>query len=192
MKYLTKLLTLLALLTLPLWLSAQLGNFGRNKPNYEKFDFKVYQSPNFELYTYLDNEEWRQNFLNASEEWYRVHQSIFGDTIDFRNPLVIYADHADFQQTNTINGAISTGVGGVTEAFKNRVIMPVAHTNQQTHHVLGHELVHAFQFDVVIRGIALASGIWRTFPSGWWRGSLNTLVSVPLTPLPPCGCEMPY
>jgi hypothetical protein len=152
MKYLTKLLTLLALLTLPLWLSAQLGNFGRNKPNYEKFDFKVYQSPNFELYTYLDNEEWRQNFLNASEEWYRVHQSIFGDTIDFRNPLVIYADHADFQQTNTINGAISTGVGGVTEAFKNRVVMPVAHTNQQTHHVLGHELVHAFQFDVVIRG----------------------------------------
>ncbi|MTB52889.1 PD40 domain-containing protein [Lewinella sp. W8] len=152
MKKLLSAVSLFSLLLLPGLLSAQLGNFGRNKPNYDNFDFKVYQSPNFELYTYLNNQEWLEDFLNDSEEWYRVHQRVLNDTIDFRNPLIIYANHADFQQTNAINGAIGTGTGGVTEAFKNRVIMPVAHTNQQTHHVLGHELVHAFQYDMVIRG----------------------------------------
>ncbi|TXF91349.1 hypothetical protein FUA23_01235 [Neolewinella aurantiaca] len=144
--------TVLAALLLPAFVAAQTGGFGRNKPHYENFDFKVHESPHFELYSYIDNAEWLQDFLNDSEEWYRVHQRVLKDTIDFRNPMIIYANHPDFQQTNAINGAIGTGTGGVTEAFKNRVILPVAHTNQQTHHVLGHELVHAFQYDMIIRG----------------------------------------
>ncbi|PHI18227.1 hypothetical protein CEQ90_19015 [Lewinellaceae bacterium SD302] len=127
-------------------------SFGRNKPNYEQFDFKVYQSPHFELYTYLTDSTWRHDFLNDSEEWYHNHSRVLNDTIAFRNPMIIYGNHADFQQTNAISGSIGTGTGGVTEAFKNRVILPVAMTNQQTHHVLGHELVHAFQYDMVIRG----------------------------------------
>ena len=147
----TRGLALLSLM-LPLALSAQFGTFGRNKPSYESFDFRVYQSPHFELYTYIDNEEWLLDYLNDSEEWYQVHQRVLRDTIEFRNPMIIYANHPDFQQTNAINGAIGTGTGGVTEAFKNRVVLPVAHTNQQTHHVTGHELVHAFQYDMVIRG----------------------------------------
>ncbi|WP_116125690.1 PD40 domain-containing protein [Lewinella sp. IMCC34183] len=141
------------LLCLPVLTTAQgFNSFGRNKPNYENFDYDVYQTPHFELYTYIDNEEWLKNFLNDSEEWYRVHQLVLRDTIDFKNPMIIYANHADFQQTNAISGAIGSGTGGVTEALKNRVVLPVAHTNAQTHHVLGHELVHAFQYDMVIRG----------------------------------------
>ena len=144
---------LLAVLVLPFSAFGQgFNSFGQNKPNYKTFDYDVYQSPHFELYTYIDNEEWLKNFLNDSEEWYRVHQRVLHDTIDFKNPMIIYANHADFQQTNAIGGAISGGTGGVTEAFKNRVVLPVAHTNAQTHHVLGHELVHAFQYDMVIRG----------------------------------------
>ncbi|MEO0628633.1 MAG: hypothetical protein AAFY91_16675, partial [Bacteroidota bacterium] len=126
--------------------------FGRNKPHYESFEFQRYQSPHFELYTYINNQEWLLDFLNDAEEWYTVHQFILQDSIKFRNPLIIYGNHPDFQQTNTISGAIGTGTGGVTEAFKNRVIMPVAMTRPQTRHVLGHELVHAFQYDMVIRG----------------------------------------
>ena len=147
-----KLLAALCALCLPLFLTAQTGGFGRNKPHYERFDFEVYQSPHFELYTYINNDAWLRGFLNDSEEWYRVHQRVLNDTIRFKNPMIIYGNHPDFQQTNAINGAISTGTGGVTEAFKNRVILPIANTNQQTHHVLGHELVHAFQYNMVIRG----------------------------------------
>ncbi|MEZ4985091.1 MAG: hypothetical protein R2795_08670 [Saprospiraceae bacterium] len=131
---------------------AQAQYFGRNKPNYETFDFKVLESPHFDVYHYLDNDACIHSFVVQAEEWYAQHQHVLQDTIHDRNPLILYADHADFQQTNTIGGSIGVGTGGVTEAFKNRVIMPLAMSNQQTHHVLGHEMVHAFQYNMIING----------------------------------------
>ena len=126
--------------------------FGRNKPNYEKFDFKVYQTPTFDIYHYLQNQTVLDRLANDAEQWYHLHQNVLKDTIKERNPLIFYNNHADFQQTNAISGSIGVGTGGVTEAFKNRVIMPLTMSNQQTHHVLGHEMVHAFQYNMVIRG----------------------------------------
>lgn len=126
--------------------------FGQNKPNYEKFDFKVYLSPEFEIYSYLKDPEVVQQFANDAEKWYKLHQSILADTIRGKNPIILYNDHADFQQTNAISGQIGTGTGGVTEALKNRVVLPLTMSNEQTHHVLGHELVHAFQYNMVIQG----------------------------------------
>lgn len=133
-----------------LW--AQYAVFGRNKANYENFDFKVYQTPNFEIYHYLDNEAYLNEIANYTERWYKMHQQILLDTFTAKNPLILYNDHADFQQTKAISGSVGVGTGGVTEAFKNRVIFPVAMSNQQTIHVLGHELVHAFQYNMIIRG----------------------------------------
>ena len=132
--------------------TAQAQYFGRNKPNYEQFDFKVLQTPHFELYHYLNNDSYVNHFVAQAEEWYAQYQGVLGDTIINRNPIILYANHADFQQTNAIGGSIGVGTGGVTEAFKNRVIMPIAMSNQQTHHVLGHEMVHAFQYNMIING----------------------------------------
>lgn len=126
--------------------------FGRNKPNYESFEFRVLQTPSFEIYNYLNNPERLHSFAEEAEHWFKMHQAILDDTIKGRNPLVLYNDHADFQQTNTIMGEIGVGTGGVTEAFKNRVVMPFAMSNQQTNHVLGHELVHAYQYNMIING----------------------------------------
>jgi len=125
--------------------------FGQNKPAYRPFDFNVLQSPNFEIYHYLDNDTLLRDFSAWAEEWYKIHQQIFKDTFDRRNPVILYSNHADFQQTNAISSSISTGTSGVTEALKNRVVMPVAPTLSQTDHVLGHELVHAFQFNKILR-----------------------------------------
>ncbi len=126
--------------------------FGRNKPKYENYDFKVLQTPHFEIYQYLNNPELEQALANQVEHWYTLHQAVLADTFAQRNPLILYNDHADFQQTNTIGGEISMGTGGVTEALKNRVVLPIAMSNEQTKHVLGHELVHAFQYNMVING----------------------------------------
>ena len=131
-------------------LSAQY--FGRNKAKYETFDFEVYQSPHFEIYHYLENPERLREITEEAEQWYRMHQHVLRDTIAQRNPLIFYNDHADFQQTNAISGNVGVGTGGVTEALKNRVIMPFAMSHQQTHHVLGHELVHAFQYNMILNG----------------------------------------
>ncbi|NLN31932.1 MAG: tolB protein precursor, partial [Bacteroidales bacterium] len=86
-----------------------------------------------------------------SQQWYKTHLDIFRDSFRTRNPVIFYSNHPDFQQTNTISGLIGTGTGGVTESLKNRVIMPVAPSLAQTDHTLGHELVHAFQYNMFIR-----------------------------------------
>lgn len=132
---------------------AEAQYFGRNKPIYQQHDFKVHQTPNFEIYEYLDNPDRLREIAAAAEVWYAMHQAVLRDTIRDKNPLVLYNDHAGFQQTNTIlGGGVSVGTGGVTEGFRNRVIFPIAMTNQQTHHVLGHELVHAFQYNMILNG----------------------------------------
>ena len=132
--------------------SLQAQYFGRNKANYENFDFEVYQSPHFEIYHYLDNHERLDEITKEAEHWYHLHQRVLDDTIHGRNPVILYNNHADFQQTNAISGQVGVGTGGVTEAFKNRVVMPFAMSHQQTHHVLGHELVHAFQYNLILNG----------------------------------------
>jgi len=125
--------------------------FGRNKPGYKKFNFDVLQTPNFEIYHYLNNDTLKDNIANWAEEWYLMHQKVFKDTFEQRNPLILYSNHSDFQQTNAVSSMIGTTTGGVTEALKNRVVMPIAPTLAQTDHVLGHELVHAFQFHKLLR-----------------------------------------
>lgn len=123
--------------------------FGRNKPSYRVFDFNVYQTPNFEIYHYLDNDSVLKMIASRSEAWYNHHQAIFRDTIIERNPLLIYETHAEFQQTTAVSGMLGESTGGVTEAFKNRVIMPLFPSFAQTDHIIGHELVHAFQFNIL-------------------------------------------
>ena len=120
--------------------------FGRNKPHYTTFDFKVTKSPHFSLYHYLDNDRAAETFLGTSEAWYNYEKIIFRDSFPDPNPLVLYSNHADFQQTTVISGGVGVGTGGVTEGLRNRVIMPLTEINSQTNHVLGHELVHAFQY----------------------------------------------
>jgi Tol biopolymer transport system component len=126
--------------------------FGRNKPRYNQQPFKVTETEHFVIYDYLDNPEKLKELAAAAELWYSMHSRVLGDTFTTKNPLIIYNDHPGFQQTNAIQGDISVGTGGVTEGLRNRVIFPVAPTNQQTHHVLGHELVHAFQYNMILNG----------------------------------------
>jgi len=126
--------------------------FGSNKPRYSKLEFAVEKTPHFDIYNYLDNKSRLQSFSTWTEQWSQQHSKLLQNKLPAGNPLILYNDQGDFQQTNTIQGNISVGTGGVTEALKNRVIMPWTFTNEQTHHVLGHEMVHAYQYNMVIKG----------------------------------------
>lgn len=123
--------------------------FGRNKVLYQNFDFKITQSPHFEVYNYLTDKTQENWFSHLCEQWYNIHQQVLRDTFHERNPLILYNHHAHFQQTRAIEGQIDVGTGGVTEALKNRIVMPFFESNAQTDHVLGHEMVHAFQYHMI-------------------------------------------
>src|SRR5918999_519076 len=102
-----------------------------------------------------------------------------------RQPLVLYASHPDFQQTNVVQGGIGEGTGGVTEGLKRRVVMPLGGTLAETDHVLGHELVHAFQYDISARrtaqGGASGGGI-ESLPLWFVEGLAEYLSIGPVDP----------
>src|SRR5829696_8580889 len=125
--------------------------FGRNKVHYKEFKFEVLKTEHFDVYFY---EEERQNAGRVgrmAERWYARLSSVFEHELSTRQPLMIYASHPDFEQTNVVGGQIGEGTGGVTEGLKRRVVLPLAGTLAETDHVLGHELVHAFQYDISAR-----------------------------------------
>jgi len=146
-----RILALAAVATATLASSAPLdaqAYFGRNKVQYDSFDWQVLKTPNFDLYFYPEMDESIGDFARMSERWYERFARSFQHEFEKAKPLIVYADHPDFQQTNTLPQQISEGTGGVTESLKNRVIMPMTGSYWDTDHVLGHELVHAFQYNI--------------------------------------------
>src|ERR1700744_2273375 len=130
--------------------TAKAQYFGQNKVRYKNLKFKIYRTPHFEIYYYLKNDSMIKRFAQESELWYTLHQQVFRDTFKKPNPIILYANHPDFQQTTAIDGEIDVGTGGVTEGLKNRVVMPIMENNEMTRHVIGHELVHAFQYHLLL------------------------------------------
>jgi len=124
--------------------------FGRNKVRYEKFNFRVIQTDNFKLYYQKDAYSATTDAARMLERWYARFSRIFDHRINEKQPVILYANHADFQQTNVIRGIISQGTGGVTEGMKRRMVIPFTGSYGENNHVLGHELVHAFQFDIAV------------------------------------------
>src|SRR5690606_23432602 len=167
-------------ITLLLLLQAHSGYaqyFGRNKPRYRTFDFEVLQSPNFQIYHYLESDSTARALALLHELWFEKHQEVVKDTFDSRNRVVIYNHHAEFRRTTTIPSYIGIGTGGVTEGIKNRVIFPLLETNSQTSHVIGHELVHAFQFNMLKSGDSTSLGSIRNLPL-WMVEGLAEYLSI--------------
>ncbi len=149
--------------------------FGQNKPTYKVFNYKVYQTPHFVIYHYLDNDSVLNRLASMSEAWYREHQEMFRDTFIRRNPIIFYNDHADFQQTNAVGSLMGEGTGGVTEGLKQRVILPLTPSYAQTNHVLGHELVHAFQYNLLLNGDSLKLSSVQNIPLWMTEGMAEYL-----------------
>ena len=158
--FLAALLLALSVTAIPTSASAQY--FGRNKVQYETFDFRILKTPHYDIHFYPEEADAVEDAARMGERWYERLARLFQHEFEQPKPIILYADHPDFQQTNTLSGRLSEGTGGVTESLKNRVIMPMTGSYPDTDHVLGHELVHAFQYNIAegrsgagIRGMGL-------------------------------------
>ena len=127
---------------------SQTGYFGQNKVQYRTFDFKVLKTQHFDIYYYPEEEAASRMAARMAERWYARLSAILSHELRGRQALVLYASPSQFRQTNVVEGELGEGTGGVTEAYKRRIVLPFAGPLEATDHVLGHELVHAFQYDI--------------------------------------------
>jgi hypothetical protein len=129
-------------------LAAQFGSFGQNKIQYRKFDWRVLRGEHVDLYYYPEEEELGRVALAYAEESYDALERRFNHSVTRRIPLIVYASHTDFEQTNILPFIPPEGLLGVTEFLKRRVAMPFRGNYAEFRHTLRHELVHVFQLSL--------------------------------------------
>jgi hypothetical protein len=122
--------------------------FGRNKVQYEKFKFDILRTPHFDVHYYAAEKPAAEDAARMLERWNARLSALFNHPLSARKPIVLYADQPDFQQTNVVADQLDEGTGGVTESMLDRMVLPLTGSYAESDHVLGHEMVHVFQYDI--------------------------------------------
>ena len=130
---------------------AQAQYFGRNKVQYDREDVRVLATAHFDLYYSSQDSDAALIAARLAERWYTRLSKALDHSLTGRQPLVLYGSHRRFEQTNVWGGFIDENTGGFTESRKRRIVLPFAASLAETDHVLGHEIVHAFQYDIAAR-----------------------------------------
>ncbi len=133
-------------------MTAQDGNFGKNKVQYKRFNWSFIQTDHFDVYFYQDGAPIANFTAVAAESAYASISKTMRYQLNNRVAIMVYNSHNDFQQTNVIGEYLEEGIGGVTELFKNRVVLPFEGNYKQFRHVIHHELVHAVMNDMFYGG----------------------------------------
>jgi len=137
----------LLLLATPAGLRAQY--FGQNRVQYQNFGFKILRTDHFEIYYYDREREAAQDAARMAERSYARLSRILAHEFKERKPIILYASHSDFVQTNALGqDAPTEGTGGVTDFARNRMVLPFTGSYQDFEHVLQHEMTHQFQYDI--------------------------------------------
>lgn len=119
--------------------------FGKNKIRYSDFQWRILKSDHFDLYYYPQEESLAVLALETAEASYRDLAVRFAWPVRRRIPLIIYASHQDFEQTNLTPTFLPEGVAGFTEFLKGRVAIPFNGSISDFRHTIHHELVHVHQ-----------------------------------------------
>lgn len=135
-------------------LYAQYFYFGKNRVQYEKFDWRFIETDHFDIY-YYDSKNYHLAQFTAEtvESSLQQLQNDFGAQLTDRIPVIIYDSHSDFSQTNVVQLPVDAqGIGGVTDKFKNRMTQPFMGDYADFRRTVQHELTHAFINDVYYGG----------------------------------------
>lgn len=138
-----KLLFLIFLATFSIY-----AQFGKNKVQYEEFSWKYISSDNFDVYFHDGGEYLAKYCAIESEKALKIIEGQLNYRVQNRIPIILFNSHNQFQQNNVIDQFLSEGIGGVTQLFKNRVVLPFSGDYYNFKHVIHHELVHGVLNDM--------------------------------------------
>ena len=132
--------------------TAARAQFGQNKIAYDRFDWKVYASPHFDLHYYGDTDRLLDDLVSYTESAYLRISKELDHELRYRVPIILYQTHADFEQTNVTLGEIPEAVGAFAEPVQNRMVLPVDLPPDKLYELISHELVHIFQYSIFYEG----------------------------------------
>ena len=125
--------------------------FGKNQVQYQHFDWKVIETEHFLVHYYADERTAALDAARMAERAYNRLSRILDHEFSEKKPIMVFASRAHFGQNN-VTGDLGEGTGGVTEPTRDRMLLFFTGDYRGFEHVLTHEMVHEFQFDVFQRG----------------------------------------
>ncbi|MDQ7064302.1 MAG: BamA/TamA family outer membrane protein [candidate division KSB1 bacterium] len=123
--------------------------FGKNHVQYKRFKTFMLQSRHFDIYFTEGGESIAEFVAETAEESYQELMEDFRYELTDRITIIVYNSHNDFEQTNVQLAPGEEAVGGFTEFFKNRVVIPYEGDWEKFRHVIHHELTHAVMLQMV-------------------------------------------
>jgi Tol biopolymer transport system component len=147
------------LFTVALLLGARLDAqqyFGMNQVQYRHFDWRVIETEHWLVHYYPEEQAGAMDAARMAERSYARLSKVLDHQFREKKPIVLFASRAEFGQNN-ITGDLGEGTGGVTEYARGRMILPLTGDLGSFEHVLTHEMVHEFQYDIFARGKAGAN-----------------------------------
>ncbi len=125
MKVVRILRLLICLLIGPLLLSAQVASvqFGKNRVQYKKFNWKFYQSPNTNVYVTQGGMDLGKNVVQIAEQELPKLEKFIEYTIHKRIEFVVYNSFDEYKQSNIGLGVDWQSAGGVTKMVNNKVVL---------------------------------------------------------------------
>jgi Tol biopolymer transport system component len=127
--------------------------FGQNQVQYDHFKWTVTETEHFLVHYYPEERVAAMDAARMAERAYARLSRLLNHQFREKKPLILYSSRGDFGQNN-VTGDLGEGTGGVTEALRHRMLLPFTGDYKSFEHVLAHEMVHAFQYDIFARGRA--------------------------------------
>ena len=130
--------------------------FGMNQVQYKHFDWQVIETEHWLVHYYPEERAGAMDAARMAERSYTRLSKVLDHQFREKKPIILFSSRSEFGQNN-VTGDLGEGTGGVTEPLKHRMIMPLTGDLGSFEHVLTHEMVHEFQFDIFARGKAGAN-----------------------------------
>ncbi len=151
--------------------------FGQNKVQYKRLEFQTLRTEHFDIYFTPSDRSAVDGAARMAERWYeRLSRTLLRRLLD-RQPLVLYSSHPEFEQTNVVPDLVDEATGGLTEPGRRRIVLPLGGGLADTDHVIGHELVHAFQMDMTTE--VAGAGAMSRLPLWFVEGMAEYLLDRP-------------
>ncbi len=126
-------------------------SYGRNKVQVGEHEWWEIQGRHFTIYFPQGGEIPAETLLVHTErELLRLSEE-FNYMPEKPIPIVLYLSPGEFRQTDINPYEISQAVGGFTEFYKGRIVIPFTGYWSEFRHVIAHELNHAFIFDMLYK-----------------------------------------
>jgi len=134
-------------------------SFGKNKVIVDQHTWYIAETEHFQIHHYTEESHLIPKVSKMLE---KAYEKVTGDldiSIAKKTPFFLYLTHNHFEQNNIATS--EEGVGGFSEPYKNRFVLPITGSDEELEHVITHEFTHIANFNIWYGGFWKSASLMR-------------------------------